>query len=105
MATLRDKLIVRLEKLGVEHRPLPGREDGFAALCYAGKPFAHFHNDNELDIRLTKAIIKREGLQHPPGSISHPNRSRTSHWIEVRLTKPADLDRLTDLVKLAIAQI
>jgi hypothetical protein len=105
VATLRDKLIARLAKLDVEHKPLPGRDDGFASLCYRGKPFAHFHNDNELDIRLTKAIIGREGLQHPPGSQVHPNRTRQSHWIEVRFTKSADLDRLTDLVKLAIDQM
>jgi Family of unknown function (DUF5519) len=105
VTTLRDKLIARLAKLGVEHRPLPGRDDGFASLCYGGKPFAHFHNDNELDIRLTKAIIEREGLQHPPGSKIHPDRTRKSHWIEVRFTKPADLDRLTGLVKLVIEQM
>ena len=105
MATLRDKLIARLTKLGVEHRPLPGRDDGFASLCYGGKPFAHFHNDNELDIRLTRAIIERERLQHPPASAVHPNRTRKSSWIEFRFTKLADLDRLTDLVKLAINQI
>ncbi len=82
MADLRQQLIERLGKLGVEHRPLPGRDDGFASLCYDGKPFAYFHNDTELDIRLTKAVINREDLVHPKGSTVHPHRSKNSHWIE-----------------------
>ncbi len=75
MSDLRAQLIKRLAKLGVEHRPMPGREDGFASLCYVGKAFAHFHTDHELDIRLTKAIIDREGLFHPAGSVAHPKRT------------------------------
>lgn len=79
MAALRARLIEQVQKLGVEERPLPGRDDGFSALCYRGKPFAHFHNDNELDLRLTKAVIVREKLKHPPSSTVHPNRATTSH--------------------------
>lgn len=105
MTSLRGQLIKRLEKLGVEHRPLPGRDDGFAALCHEGKAFAHFHDDNELDIRLTKAVIDSEGLAHPSGSVVHPKRTRKSHWIEVRFTTATHLDRVTRLVKLAIEQL
>jgi len=102
MADLRKRLIDRLAKLGVEDRPLPGRDDGFSSLCYHGKAFAHFHNDNELDIRLTKPIIEREGLAHPPDSVVHPNRNKKSHWIELRFTNSDDLERVIKLVKLAI---
>lgn len=105
MADLRSVLIDRLHKLGVEYRLSPGRDDGFASLSYGGKAFAHFHNDNELDIRLTKAVIDREGLSHPPGSVAHPNRTPKSHWIEVRFNSPAHLQRVIRLVKLAIEQI
>jgi hypothetical protein len=105
MADLRGELIDRLRKLGVEHRPMPGRDDGFASLCHDGKAFAHFHNDNELDIRLTKAVIDREGLTHPPGSVVHPNRTPRSHWIEVRFTAPEHLRQVIRLVRLAIEQI
>jgi hypothetical protein len=69
---LRDQLVGRLAKLGVEHQPLPGRDDGFASLRYAGKAFAHFHNDNEIDIELTRAVIEREGLVHPQLSYAWP---------------------------------
>jgi hypothetical protein len=105
MADLRKRLIDRVAKLGVEDRPLPGRDDGFSSLCYGGKAFAHFHNDNELDIRLTKPIIDREGLTHPPGSVIHPNRTKTSHWIELRFTTPADLERVIMFVKLVIGNM
>jgi Family of unknown function (DUF5519) len=105
MVDLRSELIERLGKLGVEHRPLPGRDDGFASLCYGGKAFAHFHNDNELDIRLTKAVIASDGLAHPTGSTVHPKRTKTSHWIEVRFTTHRQLDRVIRLVKLAIEQL
>ena len=84
---------------------MPGRDDGFACLCYGGKAFAHFHNDNELGVRLTKAMIDREGLIHPTGSVAHPNRTPNSHWIEVRLNSVADLQRVIRLVKLAIEQL
>lgn len=105
MTPLRSQLVRQLEKLGVEDRALPGRDDGFSCLLYRGKEFAHFHDDNELDIRLTKGIINREGLVHPVGSRVHPNRSRNSQWLEVRFSKAADLERVVDLVKLAIEQI
>lgn len=101
--TLRKKLIEKIAKLGVEDRPLPGRDDGFSSLWYGGKAFAHFHNDNELDIRLTKPIIDREGLTHPANSIVHPKRGSKSHWIEIRFKTTKDLERVIDLVKMAIA--
>lgn len=105
MPHLRSQLVRRLKKLGVEDRALPGRDDGFSCLLFGGKEFAHFHDDNELDIRLTKAVISREGLVHPIGSRVHPNRSKNSQWIEVRFSNAADLERLVHLVKLAIEQI
>jgi len=105
MAHLRKQLVHRLEELGVQERILPGRDDGFSCLLYNGKEFAHFHDDNELDIRLTRAVIRRAGLVHPANSRVHPNRSKNSQWIEVRFEKTADLEGLVQLAMLAIAQI
>ena len=104
-ADLRRQLIARLEHLGIEHRLVPGRDDGFASLSFGGKAFAHFHNDHEVDIRLTRAVIEREGLVHPAGSVVHPDRTKKSQWIEVQFTKPAHLEQVVSLVKLAIEQI
>jgi hypothetical protein len=105
MTSLRKQLIARLAKLGVEEQPVPGRDDGFAGLCYRGKAFAHFHHDEELDLHLTRSVIVLEGLVHPSKSVSHPKRSKTSHWIELRLETVADLDHVTRLVELAIANL
>jgi hypothetical protein len=105
MADVRSQLIGRLQELGIEHRPFPGRDDGFASLFYRGKDFAHFHNDRELDLRLTRAVIRREGLEHPPDSAVHPKRSKNSQWIEIRFAAAKDLDRVVRLVKLAIEEL
>ena len=61
MTSLREQLISRGAAFGVEDQPLPGRDGGFSSLCHDGKAFAHFHHDNELDIRLTKAVIRHKG--------------------------------------------
>jgi hypothetical protein len=98
-------LIERLEALGVEHRPVPGRDDGFAGLFYRGKAFAHFHNDHELDIRLTRAVIERECLSHPKNSAVHPDRSTKSPWIEIRFATAKEIDDIVRLVRIAIAQL
>jgi hypothetical protein len=37
MSNLRRELVDRLEHPGVEHRPLPDRDDGFASLFCQGK--------------------------------------------------------------------
>jgi hypothetical protein len=105
MSNLREELVRRLETLGISDLQLQGRDDGFSSLSYGGKPFAHFHNDNELDIYLTKDTIQREGLVHPTNSLVHPKRAKGSHWIEVRFTQAAELHEVVRLVKLAIAQL
>ena len=105
MTSLREQLVSRVANLGVEDVPLPGRDDGFSSLFYRGKDFAHFHHDNELDIRLTKAVIRREGLTHPSGSTRHPKRGKTSHWIEVRFHTPEELDQVVKLVEMAVEDL
>jgi hypothetical protein len=105
MTTLRKQLIARVADLGVEDVPLAGRSDGFSSLFYRGKDFAHFHNDNELDLRLSKAVIRREGLTHPAQSTRHPKRSKTSNWIELPFHSPADLEQIVRLIGLAIQEL
>ena len=83
----------------------PSPVSGGTALFYQGREFAHFHNDNELDVRLTKKVIQAEGLAHPPGSVHHPTRSPSSPWIEVRFRTASEVDRTAELVKLAIGQL
>ena len=104
MDNLKAKLLIELRKIdGVEDRPSPVA--GGSALFYNGKEFAHFHNENELDLRLTKKVIKTLGLSHPADSHIHPNRSANSPWIEVRFNNADDIEYVSKLVKLAVAQL
>src|SRR3569623_3811187 len=103
MNTLRPSLVKKLSALGVVERPLPGRDDGFASLVYRGKEFAHFHTDDELDIRLGKEVIKRERLVRLPDSTVHPDRAKGSPWFEFRISSAADVQEAIRLVRLAIA--
>ena len=63
MNTLKTQLLSAVGKTaGVEDRQSPVA--GGTALFYFGKEFAHFHSDNELDLRLTKKIIQAQRLEH-----------------------------------------
>ncbi len=104
MPKLQTQLIDRLVRLGVEHVPYPDRDDGFCGLRFGGKEFAHFHGFNELDLKLSNAVIQAEGLSHPADSQVHPNRSPNSPWIELRFRRASDLDAIVRLVKVAIDQ-
>ena len=85
MSNIRTQLVQELLKIeGVTEKAWPDRSDGFSSLQFGGTEFAHFHSDNELDIRLTKRIISSEMLVHPSTSKNHPNRSKISPWIEMR---------------------
>jgi hypothetical protein len=104
MAKLREKLIKELEDIdGLKDQPSPVA--GGSALFFNDRAFAHFHNDNELDLRLTKKVIISEGLLHPKDSLHHPKRSAGSPWIELRFEKVGDLKNIVKLVKLAVDQL
>jgi len=104
VSALRARLVSELEAIpGLEDRPSP--VTGGSALFYYGKEFAHFHNNNELDVKLTRKIISEEGLTHPTDSETHPNRSTGSQWIELRFSRSADIDEVVRLVNLAIGQM
>jgi hypothetical protein len=95
------QLLASVEGLTAEASPVGGG----TALFFRGKEFAHFHNDHELDLRLTKKIIASLGLSHPSGSVHHPVRSAGSPWIEVRFNSEQEVQRVAELVKLAVAQL
>jgi hypothetical protein len=104
MDKLKARLLVGLQAIeGVEDRP--SSVSGGSALFYGDISFAHFHDDRELDLRLTKKVIKTLGLSHPAGSRHHPDRSPNSPWIEVRFNSAAEVDQLLKLIKLAVAEL
>jgi hypothetical protein len=94
------ELLTPIEGLTAE----PSKVAGGTAFFYRGKEVAHFHYDNEIDIRLTRKIIKSLGLSHPLRSELHPTRSAASQWIEVRFNTTAEVRRVAELVKLAMIQ-
>ncbi|MDO6386561.1 luciferase family protein [Uliginosibacterium sp. 31-12] len=104
MASLKNQLLALLASIeGFEAQP--SQVAGGTALFFRGKEFAHFHNDQEIDLRLTRKIIKSLGLSHPSDSQLHPTRAASSQWIEVRFNTPAEVQRVAELVKLAIVQL
>jgi hypothetical protein len=106
MPELKQSLLKQLLAIsGITEKIWPDRNDGFSSLLYKNKDFAHFHDGNELDLRLTAKIIKAEGVLRPNNSTYHPDRSNNSPWIEVRFATSDDFPEVIRLVKLAIAQI
>ena len=103
MGKLRSELIKKLERIpGLEDRP--SKVAGGSAIFFKNKEIAHFHNDNEIDVRLTKKVIRREGLNHPTDSELHKHRSPSSEWIEIRFKKSKDVDEVIRLFKMALEE-
>lgn len=102
MARLRKKLISELEKIpGIDvHLWKPDRD--FMVIDYKGKEVAHFHGNNELDVRLSPEIVKREGLTHAPNRVGHLNRKNGGIWLIVRFTRESHLAEMLRLVNIAI---
>jgi hypothetical protein len=105
VSALRGKLSRKLQELGVEERAWPGRDDGFASLLFNGKEFAHFHGQDELDIKLGKDVIKRERLKPLANSTVHPDRAAGSAWHEMRFADAAGVAEALRLVQLAITSL
>ena len=102
MNSLRNRMNQRLREIGVEERVWRGRDDGFLSLLFRGKEFAHFHTDCEIDIRLGKDVIRREGLVHPSDSKVHSGRSENSPWYEMKVSCASDVEEALRLVQIAI---
>lgn len=99
---LKQALLEELARIeGLEARPSPVA--GGTALFFGGREFAHFHHDTELDLRLGAARIRAQGLVHPADSVHHPSRAASSPWIELRYASPADVQRVVELVRLALS--
>lgn len=102
MAKLRKMLINELEKIpGIDvHLWTPERD--FMVIDFKGKEVAHFHGNNELDVRLSPEVVKREGLTHASNRVGHPNRKNGGTWLIVRFTRESHLAEMLRLVEIAI---
>ncbi len=104
MQSHKEKLLRALDDIeGVTAEPSPVA--GGTALFFRGKEFAHFHHDEELDLRLTKKVIQAMGLKHPDGSVHHASRSPSSPWIEIRFADAAGVQKAVGLIRLAVQQM
>ena len=81
------------------------KDSDLLCVFYKGKEVAHFQGNNELDIRLTRAVIKREGLSPPKNTTSHLGRSKNSTWIVQGFRRSAHVDEMVRLVRIAIKQL
>lgn len=105
MANLKNQLVKKIES-NIDEIKVQ-KDEGSSLLCvfFKGKEFAHFHKDNELDVRLTRSVIKQEGLAHPSNSKQHPNRSPNSQWIELPFKSEADFKEVVRLIQLGVDQL
>ena len=105
MPTLREILTSELSEIPGMEEKLLSDHPGFTYFEYRGKGIAHFDTDFELDLKLTKTKIAREGLEHPKDSTKHPNRFRTKpHWIVLPFRTKTDVNDIVRLVKFATDQ-
>jgi hypothetical protein len=70
------------------------------AFFLEGAEIAHFHADDEIDVRLTKKVLRinREALAGDPRVV--PRRS-ASDWVAVRFATAQDAEFAASLVRLA----
>jgi len=106
MSDLKAELIRLLETIpGVLHKSYPERADEFSTLHFCGKEIGHFHDHQELDLRLGKALIKKCGLKAPADTRYHPERSRSSHYIMLRFTNMEEVRQVESLVRLLCEEL
>lgn len=93
MAKLRKMLIDELEKIPGFDIHLWKPDQDFLVVDYNWKEVAHFHGNNELDVRLSPEVVKRDGLTHAPDRVGHLNRKNGGTWLVVRFTRESHLSR------------
>lgn len=100
---LKDSLLEKLDKIpGLESRD--SKVAGGTALFYKGKEIAHFHHNNEIDVRLTRKVIRSEGLNQPTDSKFHHHRGPNSDWIELRYRRRHHIDDVVKIIKKALKE-
>lgn len=67
-----------------------------------GKEIAHFHGDADLELRLTRAVI-RDGRARLKADARIELRQGASDWVKIRVTKAGDLAFVNELVEAAAA--
>ncbi len=69
---------------------------------YVGsREFAHFHNEGEFDVRLTRKV-QTEYVQSLRNDTRVKFRERPSEWVAISLHSPEDVNYAFEMVKLAL---
>lgn len=102
MMKLRNKLVAQLEKIPGVNVHLWKPDYHLLVIDYKGREIAHFHGNNELDIRLCKNIVKRDGLTHAVNRVGHLNRKNGGRWLIVRFTRETHLEQMVRFIEMAI---
>lgn len=101
MSRLRNQLVKKLQEIpDLEDRP--SKIAGGTAIFFKEKEIAHFHHDNEIDVRLTAKVIRKLKLEHPKDSKLHRGRAKTSQWMELRFYNSTEVEQIVELFKLAL---
>ena len=98
------RLRQRLEREIEALRALEGRRSRWgdaSAYHLEGREILHFHSDHEIDLRLTKRVIRAERARLTADPrVRLGDRERD--WVEVSLAAASDLPFLVELIRLAI---
>ncbi len=101
--SLKPRLEVRLRKLPDVTVSL-WKDTDLMCVFYRGKEIAHFHDHQEIDIRMSQPFIKQEALSPLADSAYHPGRSKKSRWMQIRFTTEQDTERILNLIRRLIAE-
>ncbi|MCR9261783.1 MAG: DUF5519 family protein [Pseudomonadaceae bacterium] len=103
--SLKKLLVEKVQRIpGISHTRWPERHDGFSTLHHRGKEIAHFHNFQEIDLRLGRKLIKTEGLKPYTDSKNHPNRSTNSVFIERRFANTEEVEDIVRLIQMVVKE-
>lgn len=75
------------------------KDSDLMCVFYRGKELAHFHDHQEIDIRLSQKFIKKEGLKPLEDSPFHLKRSKKSRWMQMRFQTEAEVQNLLSLIQ------
>ena len=102
MMKLRKKLIAKLREIPDVDVHLWKPDYHLVVIDYKGREIAHFHGNNELDVRLSKDIVKRDELTHAVDRVGHLSRKNGGRWLIVRFTREPHLEKMVRFVEMAI---
>jgi hypothetical protein len=99
----REKFESKLKKLDEVEVHL-WKDSDLMCVFFRGKDFAHFHDEEEIDIRLSQKFIKKEELKPLEDSKYHSTRSKKSRWMQMRFQTGEDVSNLLSLIERLIEE-